>query len=151
MVDLSAYGAETIRIDRNGDWWYGEQQIVRSGLIRLFYRFLFKQEDGYFIVTPAERVRVEVEDAALLVVNMVEETPHCLTLCLNDDTQIPLNRTHLPWIDARGILHVPVRNGLAARFSQACHVELGLRLTEDGPGRFLLVNCGDTLQIESRV
>ena len=151
MVDLSAYNAETLRIDRNGDWWYGDQKIVRGGLVRLFYRFLFKQEDGYFIVTPAERVRVAVEDAAYLVVNIIEAAPGCLTLCLNDDTEIPLDRTHLPRADARGILHVPVRNGLTARFSQACHVELGLRLTEDGPGRFLLVNCGETLLIESPV
>lgn len=59
-----------IRVSRDGTWWYQGTPITRPRMVRLFSRVLRRDDGEYFLVTPAERVRVEVEVAPLLAVQM---------------------------------------------------------------------------------
>lgn len=59
-----------MRITRNGTWWYQGSPIRRQRLVRLFSRVLRRDGADYFLVTPVERVKVEVEVAPLLAVRM---------------------------------------------------------------------------------
>ena len=55
-----------IRIDRDGGWHYRG-----SPLVRLFAGVLRRAEDGsYWLVTPTEQGRIEVEDVPFTVVEM---------------------------------------------------------------------------------
>ena len=61
-----------IRIARNGTWFYLGTPIGRFELVKLFSSIL-KVEDGkYFLVTPAEKVGIKVDDAPFIAVDFNE-------------------------------------------------------------------------------
>jgi uncharacterized protein len=62
-----------LRIDRNGAWFYRDSRIDRPALARLFSTILRRDPDGYVLVTPVEKVRVEVEDAPFVAVELRQE------------------------------------------------------------------------------
>jgi hypothetical protein len=58
-----------IRIARDGTWFYRGSPIGRPALVKLFASVLRREPDGcYWLVTPAERGRIEVEDVPFLAV-----------------------------------------------------------------------------------
>ncbi len=58
-----------IRIARDGTWFYLGTPIGRFELVKLFSSIL-KIEDGkYFLVTPAEKVGIQVDDAPFVAVD----------------------------------------------------------------------------------
>lgn len=60
-----------LKIRRDGTWLYQGSPIARPALVKLFAGVLRKDSDGRtYLVTPAERVDVEVEDAPFLAVEM---------------------------------------------------------------------------------
>lgn len=60
-----------IRIDRDGTWYYRGSPIGRKPLVKLFASVLQRGEDGaYWLVTPVERGRIEVEDAPFTAVEI---------------------------------------------------------------------------------
>jgi len=59
-----------MRITRDGTWWYQGSPIRRDRLVRMFSRVLRRDGEEYFLVTPVEKVRVDVEVAPLLAVRM---------------------------------------------------------------------------------
>lgn len=60
-----------LEIRRNGQWVYQGTPIGRVALVKLFASVLRKDADGKtYLVTPAEKVDVKVEDAAFLAVEM---------------------------------------------------------------------------------
>jgi len=63
-----------LRIARDGKWFYHGTPIGRKSLIRLFSSVLRRDgEGGYWLVTPAERGRIEVEDAPFVAVELTAE------------------------------------------------------------------------------
>lgn len=62
-----------LKIGRDGTWYYQESPIARKPLVKRFASVLRREDDGYYLVTPAEKVLVEVEDAPLLAVEMTAE------------------------------------------------------------------------------
>ena len=62
-------GALEMRISRDGTWFYRGSPIGRPALVKLFASVLRREPDGrYWLVTPAERGRIEVEDVPFLAV-----------------------------------------------------------------------------------
>ncbi|MGH1576703.1 DUF1285 domain-containing protein [Planktotalea sp.] len=58
-----------MQIKRDGTWFYMGTPIGRFELVKLFSSIL-KMEDGkYFLVTPVEKVGIEVEDAPFVAVD----------------------------------------------------------------------------------
>jgi uncharacterized protein len=63
-----------MRIQADGTWFYMGTPIGRAPLVRLFSTVLRKDEDGKtYLVTPVERVRINVEDAPFVAVEMAKE------------------------------------------------------------------------------
>lgn len=58
-----------IQIKRDGTWFYLGTPIGRIRLARLFSTVLKKEGDNYFLVTPAEKVGITVEDAPFLAID----------------------------------------------------------------------------------
>jgi uncharacterized protein len=54
-------------IRRNGDWVHEGTIIQRQALVKLFSSILKKEDDDYFLVTPVEKWRIQVEDAPFQV------------------------------------------------------------------------------------
>lgn len=62
-----------IVIKRDGSWFYNGTPIGRKRLVKLFSTVLRKDGDEYFLVTPVEKLKIRVEDAPFLAVEMVRE------------------------------------------------------------------------------
>ena len=61
-------GVIDIRIDREGAWYHEGVRIQRQPLVDLFATILRREGDDYFLVTPAEKMKIAVEEAPLLLV-----------------------------------------------------------------------------------
>lgn len=46
----------------NGEWVHEGKVIERERMVTLFSRILWRERESYFLVTPAEKVRIKVED-----------------------------------------------------------------------------------------
>lgn len=54
-------------IRRDGTWLYQGRPIAREDTVRLFARILRREQDGeFYLVTPVEKWRIQVEDTPLL-------------------------------------------------------------------------------------
>ena len=66
---LAELGDLDMRIARDGTWYYRGSPINRIPLVKLFASVLRRETDGsYWLVTPAERGRVTVEDVPFIAV-----------------------------------------------------------------------------------
>ena len=139
-----------MRIQKNGEWLYLGTQINRPRLVQLFASVLRVEEDGStWLVTPGEKLRIEVEDAhfqaVLLEVQDKQKQP-ALVFTTNVGERITADATHL--IDVQYVNnddtptpYLQVRNGLIARISRAVFLELAERaeIRGDVAG---VVSCG---------
>jgi hypothetical protein len=67
-------GDFSIRIARDGTWFYLGSPIGRKPLVKLFSTVLRREDDGsYWLVTPVERGLIEVEDAPFTAVELMVE------------------------------------------------------------------------------
>ena len=67
-------GGLEMRIARDGTWFYRGSPIGRLPLVKLFASVLRREADGrYWLVTPAERGSIEVDDVPLLAVAVTVE------------------------------------------------------------------------------
>lgn len=60
-------GDMALLIKANGDWVHEGDKIKRPKMVTMFSRILWYENAEYFLVTPVEKVRVQVEDAPFLV------------------------------------------------------------------------------------
>ena len=54
-----------IRIARNGSWYHEGRPFLRPSLVRLLSSILKREGDDYFLVSPVEKMRIQVEDCLL--------------------------------------------------------------------------------------
>lgn len=52
-----------MRIDREGNWYYLGSLIERQRMVALFSTILLREGDDYFLVTPVEKLRIQVDAA----------------------------------------------------------------------------------------
>jgi hypothetical protein len=57
-------------IKANGQWIHEGGLIKRPAMVKMFSRILWLEDEDYFLVTPVEKVRIQVEDAPFLVTHM---------------------------------------------------------------------------------
>ncbi len=62
-----------MRIQRDGSWLYMGSPITRPAMVRLFSTVLRHDDDGYYLVTPVEKVRIQVDDVPFVIVSMERE------------------------------------------------------------------------------
>jgi len=87
-----------MRIARDGTWFYHGSAIRRKPLVRLFSTVIRREDDGdYYLVTPVERCRIQVDDAPFTAVEMFVEGQgegQSLTFRTNVDEVVTLDRDH---------------------------------------------------------
>ena len=60
-----------MKILRHGKWFYMGSEIKRPAMVKLFSSILRLDEDAcYYLVTPVEKVRIQVEDAPFVAVSL---------------------------------------------------------------------------------
>ena len=121
-----------LRISRDGAWHYLGSPIVRQSLVRLLSRVLIKEGDEFFLISPTEKLRIEVEDAPFLAVEL-ERLGHGETQRLifrtNVDDVIVAGKEHPLHVDEDPVTgepapYIKVREGLWALVSRSVYYEL---------------------------
>lgn len=122
-----------MKLRADGTWLYQSSPIGRAALVRLFASILRKDADGEtYLVTPVEKVRVEVEDAPFLAVDMAVEgvgAAQSLTFRTNVDDVVTAGPEHpLRFAIEAGSgglkPYVLVRGRLEARVNRAVYADL---------------------------
>lgn len=131
-------------IRRDGVWTYQGSPIGRIALVKLFASILRKDADGKtYLVTPAEKVDVAVEDAPFVAVEMAADgagQSQRLTFRTNVDDVVTAGPDHpLRFAPSRGCglkPYILVRGRLEALATRAVYAELAALATSgDGePG-----------------
>jgi uncharacterized protein len=153
-----------LRIERDGTWTYLGSPIRRLALVKLFATVLRREADGsYWLVTPVERGRIEVEDAPFVAVELKVEGEgqgQRLQLRTNLDVWVPVGADHPlrlrtpPWADRQAQAPVPyveVRAGLEARLLRPVFyelVELGREEKLAGGQRFGVWSAGQFFALD---
>jgi len=129
-------GDSAMRIARDGTWHYQDGPIRRPAMVRLFASLLRREPDGrHVLVTPVEKLEIEVEDAPFVAVEAKSEgegRDRRLAFRLNTDEPVIAGPDHaLRLIDGRPYL--TVRAGLEAALARPVYYELAeLALDEGG-------------------
>ncbi|WP_404399900.1 DUF1285 domain-containing protein [Idiomarina seosinensis] len=110
-------GELPIRIMANGDWHYQGSKINRPALVKLFASVLKREGDDYYLVTPAEKVKIQVEDAPFVIVDwqvMDIENQQAIQVVSNIDERYILS-AQTPLVLSDGIPYVQLGKGLTAK------------------------------------
>ena len=134
-------GEIDIVIRKDGAWIHEGGRINREALVRLFSTVLRKDPDGYWLVTPVEKMRLTVEDAPFVAVRVDREGAALVFETNVGDTVEagPENaiRVQLDADTGEPRPYVHVRRGLEALIARAVFYELvdmaEERDTEKGP------------------
>jgi hypothetical protein len=132
-----------MRIARDGTWFYRGTPINRLPLVKLFASVLRREDDGsYWLVTPAERGRVAVDDAPFVAVELTSEgegRQRRLNFRTNLDEIVAAGPDHVLRVDVaengEPAPYILVRDGLEARLNRPVFYELvDLADSERGAG-----------------
>ncbi len=121
-----------MRIARDGTWFYCGSAINRMPLVKLFASVLRREPDGsYWLVTPAERGRITVEDAPFIAVALEREGEghdQRLIFRSNLDEIVTAGPAHPLRVetaaDGTPAPYILVRRGLEARLARPVFYEL---------------------------
>ncbi|WP_235898748.1 DUF1285 domain-containing protein [Parahaliea maris] len=130
-----------ILITADGHWWHEGSPIERPEIVRLFASILRREEDGgYYLVTPGEKWRLQVEAHALLITEIDRQGDN-LVATLNTGKQVVLDGEHGLFLDKErdGVAGMYLDHGLTALCSRAAWY----RLVDMAEGKDLLLRSGD--------
>ena len=136
-------GEIDIRIDFNGHWYHEGELIKREPLVKLFASILWFEDENYYLVTPVEKLAIDVEDTPYIIHQM-----ECL-----DNTWLATTNTHeqlfvgldhpveLREYQQQWIPYIKVRYDLWARVNRSIYyqwVDEAMQEKKNSIDRFLL-------------
>ena len=140
-----------LEIRKDGSWWQDGVRFSRQKLVRLFSTILRRDPDGYYLVTPHEKVVIRVEDAPFVATRLdrtEEGDGVALAATTNVGDVVLLGKEHplrVETDDETGepSTYVMIRNGLEARLARPPYYELVGWANEDPDTRMMSVeSCG---------
>ena len=116
----------TIRAD--GSWTHEGSPITRPAMVRAFASLLLRDDAGHWLITPAQKLSIEVEDAAFVATDVAHKGA-ALAFRLNTDEIVIAGPEHP--LSARGdaetpALYLTVRRGCEARLNRSTYEQLAL-------------------------
>jgi uncharacterized protein len=132
-------GDSDMCIARDGTWFHQGSPIGRKELVRLFSTLLRKDEDGFVLVTPAEKLSIQVDDVPFIAVGMTVEGEGpaqklSFTTNLGDESVAgPDHPLRFVMQEGAPVPYLHVRGKLEARLARAVYYRLiDLAVHEDG-------------------
>ena len=118
-------GQIDIRIDAKGFWYHEDDLIKREPLVQLFASILWFEDGNYYLVTPAEKLAIEVADTAYIIHQMeyVDSTWVATTntheqFMIGQDNPVELRKYQGQWIP-----YLRVRYDLWARVNRSIYYQ----------------------------
>ncbi len=136
-------GRIDMRIARDGTWFHEGTPIGRPELVRLFSSILRREGDRYFLVTPVEKMEIEVDDVPFIAVDFEREgqgADQRLIFLTNVGDAVVAGPDHPIRVktdpgSGAPVPYVHVRDGLEARIDRKSFyrlVEIGESASVDG-------------------
>ena len=119
-------------ISKSGKWYYMGSEIKRPAMVKLFSGILrLESDNSYYLVTPVEKVRIQVEDAPFVAVAITKEQSEGIskvTFRTNLNDEIVLSKENPLSIEIKKndepSPYITVRNNLRALISRSVFYEL---------------------------
>lgn len=135
-------GHSGMKIARDGTWYHEGAPISRPAMVRLFSTVLRREADGrHVLVTPAEKLDIEVESTAFRAIQMTREgagRDQRIAFSLDSGDAVILGPQHPLTIAETKLGPLPrilVRHGLEAELARPVYYELAeLALAEESSG-----------------
>ena len=133
-----------IRIARDGTWFYQGTPIGRTALVRLFSTVLRRDEDGFWLVTPVEKLRITVDDAPFVAIGL-ERDGEAIRFATNVGDVVEAGPEHAIRVET-GVSgeprpYVHVRGALEALIARPVFYEL-VSIAEEQSGRLVARSNG---------
>jgi len=128
MIEVSSH---QIRVDKDGIWYFEDQEIFRSEIVRFFYEKLKQDQLGrYLIELNEERCYIEVEDTPFIIKSIEKskletDNQEYIFLYMIDGVMERLEAETL-WIGEDNILYCIInkKSLFKARFSRAAYYQI---------------------------
>ena len=143
-----------IVITAYGTWYHDGGKIERESLVGLFASILRREEDGhYYLVTPGEKWRIEVELHPLMVTDVEvlgEGDIPVLQAVLNTGKKVLINEEHPLFLEPAvgDIAAIKLPHGLTALFTRAAWYRL-VEMAEDRDGVATVTSAGHAFRLVS--
>ncbi len=130
-----------MRIASDGRWFYQGSEIRRPEMVKLFSTILRRDGPQHYLVTPAEKLSIDVDDAPFLAVDLEAEhdgIEQRLALRTNVDDYVEVDAAHPITVTGREALtrpYVVVRDGLEALIARPVYYRLAELSVTDVAGR----------------
>ena len=140
-----------IVIKRDGTWHYMGTPIGRQKIVNLFASVLRREEDKFYLVTPVEKIGINVEDAPfvarLMTIDSVKdeiafETVEGYRVVASAEHPILFMHTREFGYTA----YVQLYEGILARIDRNPYYEL-MESVQELDGNFVLTSCGATFVV----
>lgn len=121
-----------IVITRDGDWLYRGSKISRPQLVKLFASVLWQEAGSYYLITPAEKVRIQVEDLPFMVVNWSRLSNGAIEVTTNTGERYQISETY-PLVMNEALPAVRIRDGFLARVHRNVYYQWAEEATSAQP------------------
>lgn len=132
-------GDMELHINRDGQWIHKGEPLGREAIVKLFSTILRREEDGqYYLLTPVEKWRIQVEDTPLLAHSLKVEgagEQQIIKLTTNVGETLEVGDEHPLEVGSyedsgqpRPIIRV--RHGVDARLTTAAYYDLAEHVVE---------------------
>lgn len=131
-------GDMDLRISRDGQWIHKGKPLGREAIVKLFSTILRREDDQqYYLVTPVEKWRIQVEDTPLLAHSLAVEgsgEQQIIRLTTNVGETLEVGKEHPLEVDSYDSGQprptVRVRYGVDARLVTAAYYDLAKHVVE---------------------
>ncbi len=143
-----------MKIDRNGKWYFMDSVITRERMVKLFSRVLRLDGEEYFLVTPVEKIKIEVVDKPFTIVDFEfsgKGHEQVITFRTNTDEIFEVNRNHPIRVATTGVNDEPspyalVRKNLEGLISRNVYYKL-IDMAEEVDGSFGVYSSGNFFRL----
>lgn len=128
-------GDSEMRIGADGTWYHDGDPIRRPAMVRAFSGLLTRDDSGqHWLVTPFEKLSIEVEDAAFIAVDCAQKDGD-LAFRINTDELViagPDSALRVAGDPDTPAIYLHVRRGCEARLNRSTYAQLAEIALETG-------------------
>ena len=146
-------GEMDLVIRANGEWRHQGTPIGRKKLVRLFSTVLRKDDEQFVLVTPVEKITIQVEWQPFVIIDfeiIQREGVNFFVFVDNCDNQVmltELDQLTYSNFEQQKLPIVKVRRNLYASFSRSCYyrlIEVAQLAEKDGQNKITIQSNGTT-------
>ena len=146
-------GKIDIVIRQDGTWFHEGREIHRHGIAKVFSSILRREGDEYFLVTPAEKLEIEVEESPFVITDFEacgSGSQQHIVFKTNLDDVVSLDKSHCLTVlesDSGPRPYVHIRNGLTARVLPAVFYRLADFVEDPEADPLAIWSCGSLFRV----